>query len=226
MPIVVSGGATQTPASRTLSSLQTQVLRYIGMPDHTEGQAMAMDELNNAVGDLNRRNWNWALTSQDITSVASTKTYSLSANFGSARMCFLLNSSGKATGKLSWFDPKSLDEAFESEGTTGNPVAYTVQNFTDTGLISLDVAPTDTWVASYPTIRLRYYARIPTMSNASDTLPVPSAVEQFVIWKARLVCCLSTDPDGARMSMARSQASSAWQELVKIDCENNFNDWE
>jgi len=123
-------------------------------------------------------------------------------------------------------DAKSFEESYQSEGTTGSPCAYFVPNFTDTGLFHLDVAPTSAWVASYPTVRLRYYARVPYLANASDTLPIPSAVEQYLIWEARLACCLSTDPDGNRMAMARSKAEKIWQELVKLDRENDFNDWE
>jgi hypothetical protein len=47
-----------------------------------------------------------------------------------------------------------------------------------------------------------------------------------VIWAARAACCGSTDPDGNRMQLAMSQKRDIWQSLVKLDCTNDFNDWE
>jgi hypothetical protein len=225
MSIVVNGGATQTPANSTLSQLQTRVLRYIGAPDHSEAQAMAISEINAAIGELNQRNWNWALTYTDLTMVVSTADYNLPANWGSARMAHWLNSSSVPVGKVSYLDPKSFDEAIQYGGA-GTPIAYTVYNFIDTAQLSLDVPMSAAALASYPKLRHRYFARVPTLVNASDTLPVPSEVEEYIVWAARLACCLSTDPDGNRMAKADVKASRAWQALVSKDCNNAFKDWE
>jgi hypothetical protein len=122
-------------------------------------------------------------------------------------------------------DPKTFDE-YAQYGGSGTPRLYTVYNFGDNPVLSFDVPVAAGTITSYASLRLRYFARVPPLSNASDTLPIPSEAEGFIVWKARKVLCLSTDPDGNRMAAASREADIAWQMLVNKDNSNNFNDWE
>src|SRR6185503_4793287 len=85
MPIVVGGGAAQSPGLTTFSSLKNKVARYVQMPDDDEGLEIAGQEINDAIRELNTRTWYWALTSETLTLVADTQDYALSSNFKAAR---------------------------------------------------------------------------------------------------------------------------------------------
>jgi hypothetical protein len=225
MPIAV-GGTTTSPANQTFSQLKTKVARYVGGQDHADLLTMAGDEINNAIRDLNTRTWYWALAYTDLTLVADTQSYALPSNFKAARKAFRLDSSSKMDGQLGYKDPHSFDSEEWSSTSSGDPCHYSVFSFLDTSEVTFNVPPSTSFVATYPKIRIRYHARIPVLSNDSDTCPVLPEVELYILWYARLAVCLQTDPDGRRCSAAGQERQTLWGRLVTDDNEHHYHDWE
>ena len=223
MPTVVGGGSSQSPGLQTFSTLKTRVSRYVNSPDSSEALTVAGQEINDAIRELNTRTWYWSLSYEDITLTASTADYNLSSNFNAARNLQLLNSSGEPCGTIGYYDPKTFDLQFSSSSGSGSPCAYTVYSFLDTYQLSFDIPCSSAFVASYPTARLRYLARVPTLTNDSDTVPVPSEVELFIMWKARAGMALQYDEK--KYGMAEGKAQQLWGALVRKDNEHHFHDW-
>src|SRR3989304_2023555 len=138
MPIVVDGAAVvPIPGCQDFATLKSRVASYLRKPDSSDILQIAGYEINSAVRKLNSENWNWALTSTTITLVAATATYDLPTNFRAARMLERLTSGSVRSGKIYYLDPKTFNE--ETGGSSsGTPTRYTVHNFTDTQLLTLD----------------------------------------------------------------------------------------
>lgn len=220
---VVSGSWSPTPATRQRSTLVAEVLRYVMLPNDTDAQSVAADAINDAIRKYNLQHWHSSLTYQDISLSADTANYDLSAPFKSPRHAELLNSSGEPERYLNWYDSKTFGLAFPRATASGTPVAYTCYNSESDGKLTLSVPPTSDFVTSYPTLRLRYYAKIAYLSNSSDTFDGPSEVESFLCWHARMY--LASIYDQSKVPFAKSQADEFWGMCIRSDAENQETDW-
>jgi len=213
-----------TPGTRSLAALSLDVMRYVLSPDDPEAKTIAKDGINDAIREMNMRTWNWALTTQDITLVASDDTYSLANAFKTPRTANLLDSSGNRLAMLEYLDTQTFQKYLTTKSTsTGNPYAYTVRNAHEDGILTLSIKPDSGFVTTYPTLRLHYFKRIGTLTNDSDELDAPSEVENFVLWHAKSYIASVFDPK--KVGYAERKAAVAWQMLVSDDNETQFADW-
>lgn len=213
----------QTPATRSFSRLQKEVAFYVAAPDDPEALELAGLGINDAVRQLNMRNWTWALDYDDLYTVAGTGDYPLSSGFRAPRHMELLDTNGLPSSSLAWYDPKTFMSKFASRTDTGDPCAYTVVNAADLGSFTLNCAPSAAWVDKYPVCRLRYYRRMEFLVLPTDTITAPSDVESFVTWHAKMTVAASMSPD--RVGLAESQARRAWQMLLRDEMESQVSDW-
>lgn len=220
---VVTGGSSQTPAPRAFSTLKTDVARYVLLPNDTDALTVAADAINDAIHRLNTEIWQWNMTYQDISLSADTAEYSLSAAFKAPRHAHFLDVSGNYRASLDYWGPKSFDLEFPSITASGDPQGYTVYNHLDTGNITLTPAPSSAFVASYPTLRMRYYARTQKLANAADVLAVPAEVEPFILWQAKAYMAATYDP--SKIGYAQGQAEQLFRALKRDNVKSQTTDW-
>lgn len=222
---------TPTPAAQTFANMYGRVNTWLRKPSHTDITTMSKAEVNGAIRQLNSRIWEWSLIAVDITFVTNTTAYDLAAAFKAARSLTLLDSGSNVCGRLEYMDPKSFNDRAIAGNVSGMPEVYTVQNFSQTQQVTIFPKPTSSFVAAYPTGRLRYYARINTLTADGDILgtspaSVPSEVEEWVVWKARAVCGDIVGLDQSRIQNAERQAARLWMDLKSQDVQAHEMDWQ
>lgn len=222
MPIVV-GGWSPTPATRARSTLTTEVARYVLLPSDTTALSVAADGINDAIRKYNTTLWQSSLTYQDITLVASDATYSLSAPFNAPRAAELLDASGNATSVLSWYNPKSFGLYYPDRQGDGSPDAYTCFNADADGILDLNVPPSSTFITEYPTLRLRYYAKVAYLTADGHYFDGPSEVESFLCWHARAYVASIFDPP--KVPYAEQKAAEFWNLLKRREVVEQLRDW-
>lgn len=224
MPVVV-GGTQAVPGCQDFATLKDRVARYVRAPDDAEVRTSIGYEINDAIRELNTRNWLWAITSSDITLTASTADYTIPTDFRAPRILERLNTLSQRDGRIPWIEPKTFMDRTPSSTVDGSPSLYTVRNFTNSQQLTLDVAPDSGFVGQWPTLRLRYYRRLPTLTNDSDCLDCPSEVELFIVWAARYAAALQMDTTAYRIQPALAEKKAIWARLTASDTESEVGDW-
>jgi hypothetical protein len=107
----------------------------------------------------------------------------------------------------------------------GSPSIYTVRNFTNSQQLTLNIAPDSGFTGQWPTLRLRYFRRIPTLVDDADCPNCPSEVELFIIWAARYAVALQMDTTGYRIQPALRMRDQIWARLTASDTESEEGDW-
>lgn len=223
MAVVVSGSFSPSPSARACSDLKADIARYVGAPNAARALAEAEVCIGTAVARLNSELWPWMLVYQDITLVASTFDYDLASSFLSPRHCFVLDSNGKHSGSLSYYDPKSFSMYYDSSRSDGSPSTYTVHNAHEYGTISLNNAPTSEYASLYPTLRLWYYQRVQPCSGSVSALDVPHEVAEWVSWYAKALMASHHDPQ--KFSLADQTQRDLWRGLLHSKVATELSDW-
>lgn len=222
MAEAVSGSFSPTPGTSTLTKLKKEVASFILAPSDTDALEVAEMGVKEAIRKVNGRNWKFMRTTDDISTVASTRTYSLQASFLAPEHCELLNSSSNPNGMLHWLAPKEFNRTFRERSSTGSPSHYTVQNARDTGVIELSRPPSSGFVTSYPTLRLRYYAAVAFPTDAA-VLDVPVWLEPAVSWWAKMY--IASVYDERKVGIASRFFSDCWRDAVAHDLASQVEDY-
>jgi hypothetical protein len=185
MAITPGNVTTQTPPNQTFSTLKTEVARYVKAPSSTEVTGVAGDGINDAIRRLNSRVWEFNLDSVEITWVADQKEYDIEGDLKLPRHMELLNSSNVAERRLAFIPLKHFISVFRDRTGASDPRAYTIINPRNHGQITLDRAPSASWISIYPKARLWFYRYINVLSADGDVLLVPNDVERVILWGAK-----------------------------------------
>lgn len=208
----------QAPGPTEAPELIRRVARYVLMQDSEEGRGVALDGIHEAENDINKRLWRFLLTSQTIA-LTGALTYTLQANFKAPRAAELLDSGGSVWGTVGYYDPKSFEAMFPWRAANSTLTGYTVFNDRDDGLLSVNGGQ-----SSYPTLKLWYYRRLQTMTDAAATpLTLPREAESFIYWKA--AAFTASVYDTTKYALAASEAERAWTMLSRDDFRAQLSDW-
>lgn len=222
MTVVIDGATQQSPTTRTFSTLKTEVARFVMGPDDTEVLAVAGAAINTAIRKLNLKKWHWLRTYSDITLTAGTSDYALPSNFRAVLHMQRLNAAGQPDGTIRFNRAKTLDLEHPSATTSGDPGLYTVYNYLDTFAVSLEVNPSAGFVARFPALRLRYFAKTDVLSNDQDQPFVPSEVEEWIIWHACIKAAAQFDPE--KIGIARQEAADLWRLMIRDNSDHDESD--
>lgn len=220
------GESSPTPFSSpdTLGTICTLAAGYVLMPDDDEAIEIAAAGVRRAIDRLNTRKWRWALSYQDITFVAEQQSYDLNEDFKAPRRFTIFDVNSREQFRLDYKEWTTFaDEDLVSISGSGDPYCYSSGNSNDYGTISLNVAPSSTWVATYPTGRIWYFRRVAYPVISSDPILVPSEVGGFLLASAEAFCAARYAPD--KESSARVRAEMLLKEL-RIDDLDTQTDWE
>jgi len=221
MGVGLSGSFKPLPATRDTSTIVRDVLLFVKMPSDDDTMLVALAALGSAARHINTRPWRWSLTFDDITTVLSTFDYSLPRDMNQPYNIEKLNSDSKPDGRIAYKDPKTFFLDHSRSTQDGTPSIYTIQGYHENGLLTLDTAPDQAFVTSYPTLRFWYLRSVLPPAVDSGRIDVPSSVEHFMEWYAKWE--LATIYDPARASLAERHWRSIWQEIVSMD--NAEVDW-
>ena len=197
--------------ARPLSSLRTEIARYVGKVDDDEALDLASSGIKSACGKLNRFVWKWALQFQDITFTADACEYPLDSFVKEPRRLMALDSSGHEVFRLGFKDFASFLEEHQNTQTQGDPCVYSIANIHKFGTLSLDVRPSTAWASKYPTGRLWYYRRIEPPNAPAEPADVPSEVEDFILWHAKAL--IASTYDKSKVDTAMMMATIAFKDL-------------
>jgi len=212
-----------TPIGETFGAIQKAVAGYVLMPTDDEVLDCAAQGIRRAIDRMNTRNWNWALTYSTITFVAGTQEYGLDQAFKAPRNFALRDSATTDVGRLSYLPWGSFLKECQWEGT-GNPTYYSANNVNYFGVIRLDVAPSASFVATYPTGRLWFHRRVQYPSATGTSLDVPSEAVAYIQAAAEGYTADRYAVTKARDAYMRSERMM--MDLIRDDCHGQQTDWE
>lgn len=215
MPEAVAGTFTQIPASTAFSALYARVQNYVLSPSDTDAVSLAKEGINEAIDRLNTRNWNWARVASSITLTAGTQEYALNGAFRAPRMAELLGTSGEVQDRLMYLAPTEFSDLFPFRNITGTPSSYTIFDEFDNGKLTLDVTPSSSYVGIYPTLRFRYYKRVPKLAADADVFYGPTEAESFLVWYGRATIAAHWSPE--RIGFANQRQQEFWNMLLRSD---------
>lgn len=210
-----------TPRPEAVSALQKSIAGYVLMPADDEVLDAAMMGIRRAIDRLNLTTWNWAITSQAITFVAGTQTYSLERPFKRPRNFHLLDTNGLRTGRLSYLPWDELLK--ETDETRDCLEYYSIPNDREDGLLTLVSSPTASFVSQYPSGVLTYYRRVPYPS-VDTTMDVPSEATGYIQASAEYFVANRYDPNKVRDAKERSEV--LFHEMMVDDRHGRKTDWE
>jgi len=216
MAIAVDSSVTQTPGEQSLSTLASAVANYVGASSSSEVLSMVEQAVGDGVNRLNTRTWLYNMLTFNVSLAVDQFDYNIPANFKKPRRADRLNSSNQVEGRLIWKDPKTFSDDHDNTTYTGTSSYYTVYSHYQYGTMSLDVAPDESMVASYPTIRLLYHARIDKPSGAGDVVGVPPEFYHFLEWYAKWHLSANRG-NRTQMQQAERMWRDAFQSLLADD---------
>jgi hypothetical protein len=185
--------------------------------DAEEGREVALAGIREAEDRLNTKLWRWNITTQSITLTGAT-TYTLLATFKAPRSAQLVDSGGTPRDLIRYLDPKTFDLQYPDRSGAALE-AYTAYNDRDDGLITLNSTS-----ASYPTLKLVFYRRIQTMTDAAATpLAIPREVESFVYWTGAMY--VASIYDTAKIGFADRRADEMWAQLISDELRSQLSDF-
>lgn len=211
----------ETPGARLVSDMQTDICRYVQMPEDTEVLEIAFEGLRDAAARINRYNWRFLLNFQEITFAAGTNEYELEEPFREPRHLALLDASGTEVERLPFMPWKTmvLDRPLDHNSV---PFAYSCRNTFQDGVLTLSSKPGAAWVSRYPTGRLDYFANL-LIPQTNEIYGAPQRFESFLIWHAKMATAASVAP--SKVVFAAQMAESAFRELRKQNT-TVTTDWE
>lgn len=212
-----------SPGAETLGTLQRQIASYVLMPDDSECLETALAGIRRAIDKLNTRNWLWMLTYDDITFVAAQSDYTIDAQLKAPRNFEIWNTSSLSVGRLAYQPWSTFLKDNPVTSSSGTPCYYSTSNVHQFGTITLDVAPSTSWVALYPTGRLWYYRRIQYPVSAGEAIDVPSEAMGYISAFAEGYTADRYAQEKAQAAYAR--AAGAYKDAVFSD-NNVQTDWE
>jgi hypothetical protein len=200
------------------------VAGYVLMPTDDEVLETAAAGIRRAIDRLNTRNWNWALTYDDITFVVDQVDYQLDTQFKNPRNFETNDASGNSTGRLMFVPWANFLKENAVVSGSGTPYSYSASNVNLLGTVSLDIPPNATFVTATPTGRIWFYRRIAYPAAASTSLDVPSEVVGFI--QASAEGFTADRYAVTKAAPAYSRAERFFHELVVDDCHGGQTDWE
>jgi hypothetical protein len=199
------------PGTSGLPTLKRRICAYVGLPDDPSALTEAEDAIDSALNHLNTRPWRWAVAYDDITTVLDDADYDFPRDLGEPYDIERLNGDGNPDGRIPWKDPKTFLVDFDRVTGSGTPKVYTILE-RESGLITLDRPPDQSFVSSYPTLRLWYLRNAYRNGSAVD---VPAHIEHFVLWYARWEMAMIHGRD--RVDSAERAWTRIWQEIIRKD---------
>lgn len=213
-----------TPGTETFGAIQKSVAGYVLMPTDDEVLDCAAQGIRRAIDRLNTRTWNWLLTYDDITFVENQYDYVLTSWFKSARNFEIWNTSEQSEFRLMYKPWGTFVKEHSDQGAQGDPEYYSVLNSNATGMVTLNAAPSSSWIAAHPSGRLLYYRKIQYPSATGTSLDVPSEAVAYLQAAAE---GYTADRYAVTKAQAAYQRSERFHhELVVDDAHGQQNDWE
>ena len=226
MGVAVGAHSVLTPQQANFGTLKKHVAGYVQGASLPSFLADAGAALNAAVDKINTRVWHWMNRQETLTLVADTRTVTVAANFKKPRNLEKLDTNSKTVGLYAFQPPKDFQDSFWEDTASGQPEFYTIRNAADDRLLTFNIPPSTAFVASWPTARFTYFARMGHFSDNGDTLAdleVPPELRNFLVWYARWE--LATIRGGAhQIAAARDAWVQEWRSLVADDT-NEQTDW-
>ncbi len=208
-----------TPGTKPFSTIKREIARYVLRDESADALTAAGEAANNGVRFLNLQEWRWGLSYQDITFVVGQADYNLDTQFDKPRSFSLMNSSDQPYGRLEFVNPKTFEENWPYSTENGHPHYYTVFNDHENGLVTLNHAPSQSWVDQTPTGRLRFFRRLSLYAEDDNRLDGPTEAELFVIWYGRFDLANTYAPEKA--AAAEKQFNRIFQELKRKNLRNH-----
>lgn len=211
-----------TPATKRFSDMKREIARYVLRDSSPDALDAAGEAANNGIRALiAEREWEFNLTYHDFSWEVDKSDRNIPTNLDKPRALELLNSSNQPNGRLTYKPMKQflIDHPVSTSG--GTPLVYTILARQDSGLLSVNVAPTQAWINTYPKGRLWYYMRTALYTSDDQRLDGPIEAELFVLWYGRFDLANSYVPQKA--TLAEKQANKTLRALRRKD--NRNRDW-
>jgi len=218
---VVGSSTVYAPSTLTRAELARSVVDYIQGADDPELLEVANRSINLAISKLNARRWKKLGGRQDIALTVGQADYALAQDFKDPMKCEVLDSTGTPRARVYYKDFETFQSEHPDGSLTGDPDIYTI--YYPERLLTLVMFPGQSFVDSNPTLRLRYYARIPHLEESSAKLKVPDEFSTFLVWRSRFDIA-SVRGEANLAALARSEAASAFIDLKRTDYDN-YSDW-
>lgn len=220
----VGSSTTLTPSTPNFGGLKKRVAAYVQGANLASVLSDAGEALNLAIDEINTDVWHWMNRQTTLALTAGTATVTLPADFKKPRACYKLNSSGSPQGRIYYQMPKQFENS-EWEIASGAPDCYTVRNAANDLLMTFNYNPSSAFVASYPNVRMDYYARVQHFADDGDTLSdigLNPEATNFLLWFAREELSATRAPD--KLKAATQRRMEKWNSLRR-DNNDEQTDW-
>lgn len=225
MGIGVGTSSAQTPLNRNFGGMKKYVAAYVQGAQLTSVLADAGAAINGAVDFVNMNRWKFLHKSDTITLTADTASYTTPADLKRPLKLYRLNGSSERQGQIDFREQDVFFDELHAQTGSGFPTYYTIPSAGVRTLL-LDRAPSSDFVTQYPTLELRYYARLQNFSDDGDTigdLNAPPELWSFLAWYARW------DLASVRAPRQADAAERHWKTMftrLRADDLDTLTDWD
>ena len=175
-----------------------------------------MDALNQAIKELNGRSplWSFLRTTQSITLVDGTATYTLNSNFNKESKAVLIDTDTNEFGPLLYYDWEAFQSFARKQHRTGRPEIYTFKSAFADEAVEFYPVP-DAGAATDFTVDLTYYKRLGACADNATQIAAPAETEPWLVTRAQAIMAQIKDP--TRFVPFQADASRLWKALVAYD---------
>ena len=187
MSIGLGTSSAQTPLQRNFGGLKSYVAAYVQGADLTPVLTAAGVAINAAIDYLNMEKWGFLHKSGTITLNSTDSDYTTPADLKKPLKLFRVNADGNLDGIIRHKEHGVFYDELRTQLSNGYPGVYTIPS-TAVRTLVLDRVPSADFVTAYPTLSLRYYARLMHFADDSNTignLNAPPEVWLFLGWYGR-----------------------------------------
>ena len=187
------------------------------MHNDSDGRAMCLDALNQAIKELNGRSplWSFLRKTQSVTLVDGTATYDLNSDFNKESKAVLIDSDSNEFAPLLYYDWEAFQSFAKKQSRTGRPGVYTFKSVYLQGKVEFYPVP-DAGAATDFTVDLTYYLRLGDCTDSETSyIATPSETEPWLVTRSQALMAQIKDPQ--RFIIFQADASRLWKQLIAYD---------
>lgn len=200
-----------TTGNRTLLQMTDDIRDHLGKANNATVKTQVQNVIKNALRELNRHTWNFNRTTQNVTLLTDTATYTLSdVTIRKTLLAQYLDADNRPERTVEYVEFSRFAERIQNLVLDGAPRLYTFRNLYSDGIVEMFPRPTAT--ENNKVVRLHFFKRIAIPGADGTAWGVPEWFEGVIYWTALAEATLMLVDDQARATLAMAKAKDEFRQ--------------